>query len=289
MKILIAGHKGQLGRALLARYPESFDVRGADLPEADISAESSLNNICGSWKPELIINTAAYTAVDRAEEEPDAAERANKVGAQRIAEFSAKCGARLIHISTDFVFDGKQSRPYQPDDPANPVNFYGKSKLAGEQNVSTIIPDQSIILRTAWLYGAGSQNFVNSIIRLLQERSGLTIVSDQIGTPTWTHSLATAIWAFADKSALNGIYHWTDSGVASWYDFAIAIQEEALAAGLINEAIPILPISTEEYPTPATRPKYSVLDKQSTFRDLGFQAEHWRVNLRKMIRELATS
>ena len=283
MKVLITGHKGQLGQALLNLAPAGTDVTGVDLPEVDITSPESLRAACVDNTPELIINSAAYTAVDQAESEAELAFRINRDGTWILAEFARETEARLIHVSTDFVFDGRRSSPYLPEDDTQPLNVYGNSKREGERSVLEILPGNSVIIRTAWLYGKDGGNFVRSILRLLAERDELKIVADQVGTPTWTHSLAEAVWAFAQHPALAGIYHWTDAGAASWYDFAVAIQEEALAIGLLDRQIPVLPISTEQYPTPARRPSYSVLDKTASYRDLDIKPVHWRANLRNML------
>ena len=288
MNVLITGHRGQLGRALFASCPAKYAVLGADLPETDIADPSALRRACAAQQPDLIINAAAYTAVDKAEDEPDMAHRVNAEGPRVLAEYARDCSSRLIHISTDFVFDGSQSSPYAPGDNTNPLSVYGASKRAGEVHVGELLPEQSLIIRTAWLYSAEGGNFVKSVLRLLTEKPSLGIVADQIGSPTWAASLASTVWLFAANPALSGIYHWTDAGAASWYDFAVAIQEEALAAGLISAEIPVLPLSTEQYPTPATRPPYSVLDKQTSYTDLGITPVHWRSNLRLMLNKMDT-
>ena len=286
MKVLITGHRGQLGKALMARSPAGVEIQGADLPEIDIADSAAFTALCAEHSPDLIINAAAYTAVDLAEQEAETAMRVNRDGAGVIANAAADTGARLIHISTDFVFAGQQSSPYTPDDDTGPLGVYGKSKRDGEQLVFERLPERSVVIRTAWLYGHEGANFALSILRLIREKDQLGIVADQVGTPTWTGSLADTVWKFADNSQLSGIYHWSDAGAASWYDFAVAIQEEATALGLIDQPIKIMPIATDEYPTPAQRPAYSVLDKSKTYRDLQVEPVHWRTNLRSMLKLL---
>jgi dTDP-4-dehydrorhamnose reductase len=188
-----------------------------------------------------------------------------------------------VYVSTDFVFDGAQGRPYAPDDVPNPLSVYGRTKLAGEEVVRRTFAGAALVVRTAWVYSAVGQNFALTMLRLMRERDAVDVVSDQIGSPTWAESLARALWAAAARPEVRGTHHWTDAGVASWYDFAVAIQEEALAAGLLARPVPVRPLRTEEYPTPARRPAYSVLATSQTREALGLPAVHWRTNLRLML------
>jgi dTDP-4-dehydrorhamnose reductase len=190
-----------------------------------------------------------------------------------------------VHVSTDFVFDGRQSTPYQPEDRPNPLGVYGASKLEGERLVGSAMAD-ALIVRTAWVYAEGGRNFVHTILRLCAERESLSVVVDQVGSPTWAPSLATAIWQALDRD-VRGLHHWTDSGAISWYDFAQAIQEEALVLGLLARRVPIHPIRSAEYPTPATRPHYSVLDCSGLARAIGHVPPYWRDNLRQMLKNHA--
>ena len=285
MKVLIVGKNGQLGRELVVRAPQGWQVTALGSADLDIRNREAVSRVIDELQPELVINGAAYTAVDRAESDPEAAYAINGHGVAYLAEAAKMVGARFIHVSTDFVFDGRNSTPYLPRDRTNPVSVYGASKLEGERLAAAFCGTAALILRTSWLYGAHGQNFVTTMLKLMAEREVLRIVADQIGTPTWTGGLADAIYAFAEMEA-SGIQHWSDAGVASWYDFAVAIQEEALAIGLLARVIPVEPIRSEEYPTPARRPAYSVLDKTESWRLLGTPAPHWRVNLRKMLEEL---
>jgi dTDP-4-dehydrorhamnose reductase len=190
----------------------------------------------------------------------------------------------MIHLSTDFVFDGMASTPRQPHDSVNPLSVYGSTKLEGERNVAENSRD-ALIVRTAWVYSAAGRNFMLSMLRLMNERDRINVVSDQVGTPTSARSLAMALWRLVQIGA-TGVHHYTDAGVCSWYDFAVAIYEEAVAIGLLNGDCMVVPIRTCEYPTPARRPAYSVLDKSSTWKLLGAPASHWRVNLRACLREV---
>ncbi|MEW5791497.1 MAG: dTDP-4-dehydrorhamnose reductase [Pseudomonadota bacterium] len=286
MRILITGAKGQLGQELQRTAPPDAVLLALDSGGLDITRADAVEQVAANFRPDLIINAAAYTAVDKAESDADKAYAVNADGAGNLATVAAGRGARLIHVSTDFVFNGKQSTPYQPEDAADPLGVYGASKWEGEKRVGEISGGQALILRTAWVHSAYGANFVKTMLRLMAERDSLGVVADQIGTPTWARTLAQAIWAAAAKPALQGVYHWTDAGVASWYDFAVAIQEEALALGLLQREIPVRPICTQDYPTPARRPAYSVLDKSKSWADLDLAPIHWRQGLREMLTEL---
>jgi len=286
MKVVITGAAGQLGQTLLSMVPVDVDCDGLDAIALDITAPDLSDRLSASGA-QLVINAAAYTAVDAAETEPGRAHAfaINARGAANLASACAALGARLIHLSTDFVFDGASAKAYAPETRARPVNQYGASKYEGECHVLERLP-RALIVRTAWLYSRFGHNFVKTVLRLLRERDELAVVCDQIGTPTWSATLAAALWAFAQRPALSGIYHYTDAGVASWYDFAVAIQEEAVALGLLDSMIAIRPISSAEYPLAARRPECCVLDKSATWRVLGDSAPHWRVALRQMLRDL---
>jgi dTDP-4-dehydrorhamnose reductase len=284
---LVTGGNGQLGQELKRTCPPEHEIITVDICDFDLCSSTALQACLESTNPEIIINCAAYTAVDKAEQEKDIAFKANTEGAYNLALAAQKCNAKLIQISTDFIFSGKKSSPYLPDDQATPISVYGESKLKGEKKVLSVLKDNALIIRTAWLYSAFGNNFVKTMLRLMQERDSLSVVADQIGTPAWGKGLALAIWRSIDKE-LTGIHHWTDAGVASWYDFAVAIQEEALGIDLLKNQIAILPIRTLDYPTPAQRPSYSVLDKTKTWDALGYIADHWRVSLREMLKELRT-
>jgi dTDP-4-dehydrorhamnose reductase len=198
-----------------------------------------------------------------------------------------RVGARLIQVSTDYVFDGATRRPYLPDDPPQPLGVYGRTKLAGEREVIRICGGEAVILRTAWLYSRWGRNFVLTMLRLFEERDEVGVVRDQVGAPTWSRSLAEAIWAAATRPEVRGIHHWTDEGVTSWYDFALAIQAEALKLGLVRRRLPIRPLRTDQYQTAARRPSYSVLDATATEAALRLPRRPWRVTLHLMLQDLA--
>lgn len=283
---LVTGAGGQLGRALQATVPRGWRVIPCDHRRLDVTNDAEAYHVLGRERPGLVIHTAAYTAVDAAESEPGQAAAVNALGAANVAQAAREIGARVIHLSTDFVFDGCLGRPYAPTDPPNPLGVYGRTKLEGEREVARISESSAVILRSAWIYGIYGKNFVLTMLRLMREKESVGVVADQVGTPTWDRGLAEAIWAIAERPEMRGVHHWTDAGVASWYDVAVAIQAEAMALRLLDRAVPIRPIKTEEYPTPATRPSYSVLDKSGTWNALGRTAPHWRDNLRLMLREL---
>jgi dTDP-4-dehydrorhamnose reductase len=287
LRVVITGAGGQLGQELQYTSPVGVDLHAFAARQLDVADRTVVNKTIESLKPDVIINAAAYTDVDRAESAPEKAYAVNADGVGFLAEAARENGAKLVHISTDFVFDGLRCRPYLPADKTNPLSIYGASKWAGEERIAVSRCD-SLIIRTSWVYSAHGRNFVKTMLRLMAERSELSIVADQIGTPTWARGLAKGIWRSV-AVGLAGKQHWTDSGVASWYDFAQAIFEEALALGMLANEITIKPIRAKDYPTPAQRPLYSVLDKEGMVAALNYIPPHWRVNLRKMLLDLKGS
>jgi dTDP-4-dehydrorhamnose reductase len=284
VKALVFGAAGQVGKALLATRPAGVTVAGLSRAEVDIADRNAVARALAQHAPDLVINAAAYTAVDRAESEHDAAFLINTVAAGHIAEEATKIGARVVHISTDFVFDGRSSSPYLPDAPIAPLGVYGASKAEGEQRVRTAASD-ALIVRTAWVYAANSANFVATMLRLMATGNPVRVVVDQVGTPTHATSLARALWAMAAADA-TGTHHCTDAGVASWYDLAVATGERGHHHGLLAKRPDIVPIRTADYPTPAARPAYSVLDKTSAWAIPGVTSRHWRDELDHMFLEL---
>jgi dTDP-4-dehydrorhamnose reductase len=286
MKILIAGASGQLGWELQRSAPAQMEVTALDSEALDICDKQRVQDVFAELLPDVIINAAAYTAVDKAEQESALAFEVNRDGALYLARSANLYSVRMIHVSTDFVFDGEQSRPYLINDHANPLSVYGASKLDGEEAVVNTLGDRSLVFRSSWLYSAHGHNFVKTMLRLMRERDKLHVVTDQVGTPTWAHGLAKAIWLAVSMQKLSGIHHWTDAGVASWYDFAVAIKEEAISLDYLDKAADVIPVMTWQYPLPAKRPAYSVLDKTETWSGLDTRAEHWRVSLRNMLKQL---
>jgi dTDP-4-dehydrorhamnose reductase len=287
-RILVIGATGQVGQELQQTLMPLGEVIAVGRDRADLSQPETVQQVLETVKPTIVVNSAAYTAVDKAESESDLAMQVNGKTPALLGEVTTRLGAGLIHISTDYVFDGSQSAPYQETDRTCPLGAYGKSKLVGEDAIRFTCPHH-LIIRTAWVYGAkGQSNFVKTMLRLGADREELRVVTDQIGAPTWARDLASAIADFIPHLSAEtaGTYHYTNSGVASWYDFAIAIFEEARELGFPLKIQRVVPITTAEYPTPAKRPAFSVLSLQKTTGLLGSPPPHWRSALRQMLIEL---
>jgi dTDP-4-dehydrorhamnose reductase len=284
MKALVVGANGQLGQALLNGKFAGWAFAGLSRENCDVSNELALRRALRENDCDIVINAAAYTAVDKAEDEGALVGLINGQAPGWMAEECAKSGKAFIHISSDFVFGQGHSKPISVDAPTSPLNVYGESKLAGEVAVQLAMKN-ALTIRTSWVFAATGNNFMNTMLRLMKEREELGVVDDQIGTPTAVGDLAAAIITLAEAKA-HGIYHYTNSGVASWYDFAMAILEEAYAFGLLPAMIRINAIPTTAFPTPAVRPHYSVLNKEATWQHLGKAAPHWREALRKTLLEI---
>ena len=287
-RVVLTGCNGQLGSEIqyLSRDNSDIELFSYDVESLDISNPSAVKAVLSDIRPDTVINAAAYTAVDKAEDEAEKAFLVNKTGPENLAKACSELNIRLIHISTDFVFSGEVNRPYPIDQNPEPIGVYGDSKLAGDNAVRENLPDNSVIIRTSWVYSSFGNNFVKTMIRLMQEKDQLGIVWDQIGSPTYARNLAGACLRILKKPNANGIYHWSDLGVASWYDFAIAIQDIAVELGILHQKIPVAPIFSSEYPTPAKRPAYSVMDTTALRSELNLDGEHWRSALQKMQQEL---
>jgi dTDP-4-dehydrorhamnose reductase len=286
VRVLVLGGGGQVARAVVT-VPSCHHVVSKTRGELDIGDEMAVKRALAETGPDWIVNAAAYTAVDLAEDRRSEAIAVNDTAVGVLASAASAAGCRLLHLSTDFVFDGNSNRAYLPADQTNPLSTYGVSKLGGERRALDGAA-AGIVLRTSWVYAATGRNFVLTMLRLMREKEQVGVVCDQIGAPTWAGGVADAIWALIEAGAPGGIYHWTDLGIASWYDFAVAIQDEALARGLLSRSIPITPISSTAYPTRARRPAFSVLDTESTRALIKVPARHWRHNLRTMLDELRT-
>lgn len=284
MRVLVTGAGGQLANELEGRAPVDGEVVALSETELDICDAGAVAAAVARHRPRWIFNAAAYTAVDRAESEVETAYRVNRDGAAILARAAVDAGAKFVHVSTDFVFDGQTSRAYRPADPAVPLGVYGASKLAGEKAVAEAAPD-ALIVRTAWVYSPWGGNFLKTMLRLFGERGEVRVVADQIGTPTSASTLADTLWALA-KAGASGVFHCSDAGVASWYDFAQAIAEDAFSLGMLGAQVRVVPIATSDYPTPARRPAFSVLDKSGTWTLLGAPAPHWRVAMRDVLARL---
>jgi len=290
--ILITGAKGQLGRTLEHYWSDSGLARNNelnlyDIGRLDLTVAGSVEKELNSLKPCTILNTAAYTSVDEAETDQDAAFAINASAVATLAGWVANNDCFMVHISTDFVFDGSKSVPYLPTDNACPLSVYGSSKLAGEAALQTLLPDRHTTIRTSWLYSEYGKNFVQTMLRLMKQKDELGVVADQVGSPTSTHSLVALLLTILGQEIKPGIYHWTDGASISWYEFAQAIQQEAIDQGLLRRKIPIKPLTTKEYSATAVRPSYSVLDRSETLSDIGIQATDWQQELRLVIKQIA--
>lgn len=286
MRILVTGAAGQLGRELqrlAARKAPHNDYVFTDAAQLDICDRDAVRRAVAGLHPGAIVNCAAYTDVERAESEPDAADRVNRLAAGYLAEAAEATGATLFHISTDYVFDGRQCRPYDEQAPTAPLGVYGRTKRAGERAVAES-GCRHLIFRTAWLYSEHGRNFLKTMLRLTAERDRLQVVCDQTGTPTWAADLARAIFdriESGDYREAQGIYHFSDEGACSWYDFAVEI---AAAAG--RDRCRIVPCRTEEYPTRAERPAYSVLDKTKIRNAFRIAIPHWRQSMLECLKRM---
>jgi dTDP-4-dehydrorhamnose reductase len=289
--IWIVGKNGMLGREVVEQLEaEELEYCASDI-EVDITDRRAIQEFVRDKSIDWIVNCAAYTAVDRAEEEREAAERLNIEGPANLAAAASSIGARIIHISTDYVFDGAgipdktgKLRPYREDDPTVPTGVYGRTKAEGESAVLSTC-SRSVILRTSWLYGRHGPNFVFTMLRLMAERDTISVVADQKGSPTWAWDLARAIIAIvgAAKPAY-GIYHYSNAGICSWYDFARAIYRIGREEGLLETECTIAPVTTEQYPTKAKRPAWSVLDKGKIIGEYGVAVPQWEESLGRFLK-----
>lgn len=277
MKVIVIGKSGQLANELIAELPESVEFLSLGRNDVDITSYSDLSARVHQLQPNVIINASAYTAVDKAESDIDAAYAINETAVEIMAKVAKENNCRFLHVSTDFVFDGESNQAYDVSSETNPRSVYGASKLAGELAIKNTYPMNSAIIRTSWVYSTFGNNFVKTMLRLMKEKEQLGVVGDQIGCPTNAKGLAQFLWSLASKADINQVYHWSDAGVASWYDFAVAIQELGLKHGLLDKKIPIYAIASSAYPTPAKRPKFSLLN--STDSALISEPVYWREQL----------
>jgi dTDP-4-dehydrorhamnose reductase len=285
MRLLVTGSTGQLGSEVLRVLTRTGHEVIAPLHrELDYLNPIQVADRVRDYKADWVINCAAYTQVDRAESEVEQAFVINRDCVERLAGAVAGSGGQLLHVSTDFVFDGAQSRPYREEDEARPLSVYGRSKWEGEQAVRAALPE-AIILRTAWVYGVHGQNFVKTILRAAREGRPLRVVNDQLGSPSWAQDIAGAIWTLVQNRA-RGTYHYTNAGSTTWHGFAGAILAGASAAGFALETTTVEAIPTSGYPTPARRPAYSVLDTGKIQSLLTAPIPHWRDSLNRMLKEL---
>ena len=287
MNIAIIGKSGQLAFELARELKTTkHNVTYFGREDIDITSTASVEEKLSPLSLEVVINASAYTAVDKAEEDTEACNAVNALAVKNLAAFCKASGAFMVHVSTDYVFNGHKGSPYLTDDPIEPQGAYGKSKAEGEKALLETLPEASCLIRTAWVYSSHGNNFVKTMLRLMADKPQLTVIDDQVGTPTWAKGLAEVCLCAAVNKTV-GVYHWTDEGVASWYDFALAIQELGVEKELLDKVIPVLPIPSSQYPTPAKRPHYSVLDKQTARKAFAScQPTHWRKQLDSMLEEL---
>jgi len=284
VKILVTGAGGQLGReAVLAFTAQGHEVTGLGREELNLAEASDVAGSIAAYQADWVINCAAYTQVDRAEDEVELAFAVNRDAARAVAQGAQQSHSRLLHVSTDFIFGGRQATPYREDDKGDALSVYGQSKWEGEQAVMAVLP-QALILRTAWVYGVHGNNFVKTMLRLMAERDELRVVDDQIGTPTWTGDIVRAMQALIENDAA-GIYHFTNEGVASWYDLAYEILSVAPSLGYTVRTERLHPIRSSEWPCAAQRPAYSVLGREKIRQILDYDIPHWRQSLRSMLKE----
>ena len=301
MKVLLTGAAGQLGHALRQQLPEGVEPiatsrsGGDGLVALDLADAEACRAAVRSHRPDWVLNAGAYTAVDQAESEPELALAVNGGAPRAFAEALCETGGRLLQVSTDFVFNGRQGSPYRPDQARDPLGVYGSSKAAGEEAVDELLGRGSgaegigrgVILRTSWVMGPVGKNFALTMLRLHRQRGAsgeaLGVVADQVGCPTSTHTLAGACWRVITAGVPGPVLHWSDAGAASWYDVAVAVGELGQELGLLDRMATVNPLTTAEYPTPAQRPAYSLLDCSSTRQSLELAAVHWRQALRQLL------
>ena len=281
MKVLVTGVKGQLGYDVVNELTKcGIEAVGVDIQEMDITDAASVEKVIGEAAPDAVVHCAAYTAVDAAEDNVEICRKVNADGTQNIANVCKKLDCKMVYISTDYVFDGTAHVPYTEDCDPCPDSVYGTTKLEGEYDVMNYC-EKAVVIRTAWLYSIFGNNFVKTMLRLGKERDSLGVVFDQIGTPTYANDLARAIYAIINKGIVRGIYHFSNEGVCSWYDFTVAIHR---LAGITT--CKVKPLHTAEYPAKANRPAYSVLDKTKIKTTFDIEIPHWEESLKQCLIKL---
>ncbi|PRD16802.1 dTDP-4-dehydrorhamnose reductase [Pantoea coffeiphila] len=284
MKVLLTGSNGQLGKCFQDRFPKGWQINAVSSAELDITDKDSVLSVTAEYKPDVIVNAAAYTAVDKAENEAELATLVNTIGPANLASAAKALGARFIHVSTDYVFDGTATSPYLENDITNPLGVYGKSKLDGELAVAEMLP-QSIIVRTAWVFSEYGNNFLKTMLRLGSDRPSLGIVADQYGCPTYAGDIASALITLIEKNVMGGIYHYCGDKSVTWYQFADEIFRQAVLLKKLPQAPLLKAITTEEYPTPAARPAYSTLSTEK-IQQSGIQPSDWQKAISHVIQKL---
>ena len=296
MKVLLTGAAGQLGQALIASCPEGVELisssrnGGPGLKALDLADASACRWAVEAYRPDWVLNAGAYTAVDKAESEPELALAVNALAPGAFAQALQEQGGRLLQLSTDFVFNGQQGSPYLVNQSRNPLGVYGSTKAKGEEAVLAVFGNsgEGIILRTSWVMGPVGKNFALTMLRLHREREQLGVVADQVGCPSSTLNLATACWRAVQLGSMHEqplppLLHWSDAGAATWFDVSVAVGELGRELGLLKRAARVSPIQTSDYPTPATRPGYSLLECNNTRSALELEGQHWRQALRAVL------
>jgi dTDP-4-dehydrorhamnose reductase len=281
MRVMLVGGRGQLGLCFQKVVPEEWILNVTDSDSLDITVKEQVLDAVSKFKPDVIVNAAAYTAVDKAEENIEIATLVNKIGPENLACAAVMYNSRLIHVSTDYVFDGQSTIPYKENSPTNPLGVYGQSKLDGEIAVSTILPD-AIIIRTAWVFSEFGNNFLKTMLRLGSERESLGIVGDQRGCPTYAGDIASAIVELITVNANGGLYHFCGDVEVSWFEFAEFILKEAVTLNKILKLPELKSIATSQYPTPAKRPAYSTLDT-TKIQSIGITASDWKLAVKNVL------
>ena len=283
--LLLFGGTGQVGGALQTLAPNDWMIDSPTSREVNLSSATQIAQYIQTRRPSVIVNAAAYTKVDDAETESDVAYAINAAAPQIMAEQAKKLGAHFVHVSTDYVFDGSGTLPYRTDAATHPLNVYGASKLAGELAVINANPDAAII-RTAWVHSGGGVNFIATAVRLLSGGKSMRVVDDQVGTPTRAQHLARALLLLVGRPDISGLLHFTDVGVATWYDVACCVAETLRDAGRLPDGVHVTPVDSSAYPRPAKRPQVSILDTHSTREKIGWTPPHWREGVIASTKEL---
>ncbi len=285
--IWLVGNKGMLGKEIELELKNThLDFKGTDL-ELDITNYSNLAQFCMHHNINWIINCAAYTAVDKAEQEEESAKKINIDGIKNLAQIAKNMNIKVIHFSTDYVFDGQSKKPYRESDKPDPQTVYGRTKLEGEKALYSLI-GHYFIFRISWLYGHHGNNFVKTMLDLMKKKDEIKVVADQYGSPTYTKNLAqNIVFLLKTNSKQYGIYHYSDNGKISWYDFAVKIEELAIKYKIIDKDVKIIPISSEDYNFNTKRPKYSLLDKSKTLSEFQFKINNWNLNLDNYFKEVS--
>lgn len=283
MKVLLTGASGQVGKELQFTCPESFNLISMEKKSLDITRYKDVEKALDKHEPDVVINAAAYTSVDDSElKNKTLAYKVNSDAVENIANACNKKNIRFVHFSTDYVFDGEKGSPYTITDKPNPINVYGRSKLQGEQAALLNNKDNTLIIRTSWVYSRHGNNFLNTMINLMKTKNTISVITDQTGTPTWARSIANATWCFLNKPNINGIYHFSDNGETNWFEFATMIRKLALKNKVIDKETDIIPIESRDYASKAQRPKYSVLDCERTWELLQSKNQDWMIVLERM-------